>query len=126
LYLFFQDEVSLFVENLNPSNRVQLKKSFAQNAQQSNPVSKRIISSQRDPSSLVKIFVQTVPSGGSVFLNNERIPGKTPLTISVPQNSKSEIMIQKEGYKIHRVQNPLNIGNTLEVKLRRKKQKAVY
>ena len=96
IYFIFQDKVHLFIENFKPYSEVQIEEMYK---------SKELLvesdsnSSSRQPTSngFLKIFIQTVPSGGTVFLNDKKVPGKTPLTLNLPQNlQQNSILIQKK------------------------------
>ena len=57
-------------------------------------------SAEGDPSGR-KIFIETQPSGGEIYLNGKRMNKKTPALVVIPFQENNMIMIKKQGYKSH-------------------------
>lgn len=64
----------------------------------------------------VRIFIETQPSGGEIYLNGKKMNKKTPTLIQIPFNSKNKLMIKKAGYKNHFISN-LSYSKDIKVRL---------
>ena len=75
----------------------------------------------RKPASVnyAKIFVETIPSGGKVFLNGKQMSEQTPTVISIARNRRNQLKIVKDGYESY-VLNNFSSKAHLQIRLKRK------
>lgn len=83
--------------------------------------SSEVQGSGRKPASVrsAKVFIETIPSGGKIFLNGRQISERTPTVIAISRDRRNQLRIVKEGYENY-VLNNFSSTAHLQIRLKRK------
>ena len=69
----------------------------------------------------VSIFIETLPSGGDIYLNGKKWSNKTPAYVDLPEGDDNQLVIKKNGYYSQTITDFSN-SRSFKIKLKRKKR----